>query len=328
MASFASRISNLPSGYIARSPNRTDIKACTEVVRAVDIAFCGETTSTEIELEGDLFSHSVHGDRGTAVICKGEGVVGFINIFDELEDSDGVFFDIFLSPEISQEDAIAIANVLIENMESYATELMHEYGISEAPLKTALYESDFGLLKGLELHNYDYHRTYWRMKILHSDNQPTFSVPEGYEVTQFTHSEAALQEVHEVQTAAFADYYDFNPTSWENWQKWFIEPQNDSSTWRLVFKDGELVGYIMGNTRFKSENFGYVASLAVLREHRGKGIARALLLDMFVRDKKCGMVGTILHGDSANPTGAMKLYSSVGMETDRVYLGYRKNLSL
>ncbi len=325
---FASRLKDLPSGYHARTPQRSDIKACTEIVRAVDIAFCGETTSTEIELEGDLFSHSVHGDRGTALICKGDEVVGFINVFDELKDNRGVFFDIFESPSISEDDAVEISNVLIENMEIYAKELMSEYGITEAPLKTGLYESDFGFLRGLQTKSYNYHRTYWRMKIEHQESQPQPNFPEGYEVSQYVDSEEALREVHNVQTTAFADYYDFNPTSWESWQQWFAEPLNDSSKWRLVRHSGELVGYIMGNKRFEAEKFGYVASIGVLREHRGKGIARALLLDMFIRDKQRGMIGTILHGDSSNPTGAMKLYASVGMETDRVYLGYRKDFNI
>ncbi len=323
--SFAERLTNLPSGFVARTPERSDIKACTKVVRDVDLACCGETTTTEIELEADLFSHSTHGPAGTAVILTNDEVVGFINIFDELKDNRGVFYDIFISPSISKHLSTEIAIELIKNMEKYSAELMHEYELIQAPIKTGVYENDIGLLNGIEQTEYQYHRTYWRMKILFDGQLPTPEFPAGYEITKYEDSDASLKEIHEVQKTAFADYYDFNPTSFENWKKWYEEPMNDSSTWRLVRYNGELIGYIMGNKRFEEENFGYVASIGVLREHRGKGIARALLLDMFERDRLRGMKGTLLHGDSSNPTGAMKLYASVGMQTDRVYLGYRKD---
>lgn len=325
---FAARLTSLPAGFTARSTTRDDIAVCTKIVRDVDIACCGETTSTEIELEGDLFNHSAHGERGTAVICKDEQVVSFINIFDELTDNRGVFFDIFVSPEIDEKTTELISIELINKMEDYTAELMREYGMTSAPLKSGVYENDRGLVNALEATKCEYHRTYWRMKIMHTrqTTQPVF--PEGYEVTTYVNSDEALREIHNVQITAFKDYYDFNPTSYENWQKWFAEPMTDSSTWRLVRKDSELIGYIMGNKRFEAENYGYVASIGVLREHRGKGIARALLQDMFIRDKERGMLGTILHGDSSNPTGAMKLYASVGMETDRVYLGYRKEFNI
>ena len=325
---FAERLINLPSAFSARNVERDDISACTKVVREVDTACCGETTSTELELEADLFSNSVHGNRGTAVITKDEVVVGFINVFDELSDSRGAFFDIFISPSIEIGLITEIAVELIKQMEIYVAELMEEQGIKRAPLKTGVYENDLGLRNGIEKMNCEYHRTYWRMKIKHDSTIPEPVFPSGYIIEPYHHSESALREVHKVQTTAFADYYDFNPTSWENWQKWFEEPLNDHTTWRLVRKDGELIGYIMGNKRFEEENYGYVASLGVLREHRGKGIARALLLDMFKRDQERGFTGTLLHGDSSNPTGAMKLYASVGMETDRVYLGYRKDFSI
>lgn len=326
--SFAERLTALPEAFAARSPEKSDIPACTKVVREVDTVCCGESNTTEIELEADLFNHSVHGDRGTAVITHKDEIVGFINVFDELQDNRGAFFDIFVSPKINQTLSTEIVVSIVKQVEIYVAELMGEYGIKSAPLKTGVYEKDTALVKGLELMECKYHRTYWRMKIDHNSEQVTTSFPPGYLIEEYVHSDSALQEVYQVQSTAFQDYYDFNPISFENWQKWFEEPMNDSSTWRLVRKDGQLVGYIMGNKRFETENYGYVASIGVLREHRGKGIARALLLDMFLRDKNRGLRGTLLHGDSANPTGAMKLYSSVGMKTDRVYLGYRKEFSI
>jgi ribosomal protein S18 acetylase RimI-like enzyme len=82
----------------------------------------------------------------------------------------------------------------------------------------------------------------------------------------------------------------------------------------------------MGSNRYAEERYGYIASIGVLREHRSKGLAKVLLMDAFNRDLRMGNIGTILHGDSSNPTGAMKLYENVGMVQDRAYVAYRKSV--
>ena len=91
--------------------------------------------------------------------------------------------------------------------------------------------------------------------------------------------------------------------------------------------NGAIVGYLMGSRRFDDEKYGYIASIGVLREHRSRGLAKALLVDAFNRDSRLGNIGTILHGDSSNPTGAMKLYEHVGMVQDRAYVAYRKSVT-
>ena len=326
--SFASRLTSLPDGFVARPTTKDDVAACTQVLRDVDIASCGETTSTELEVAADIFSPLANGDRGTAVICQGNEVVAFINTFDEMKDNRGLFFDIFESPKLNHQDAVAISIELINNVEKYTADLMREYGIAEAPIKTALYDSDLGFLEALEKTSYNFHRTFWRMKKEHLEELLSPAIHPDYELCEYEASEEVLQAIHKVNNLAFEDYYDFNPKTFESWKKWVDEPMNDPDLWRLIRHEGQVVGFIMGNKRFEEEEYGYVAVIGVLREHRGKGLARTLLLDMFKRDQERGMQGTILHGDSSNPTGAMKLYESVGMRTDRIYRGYRKEFSI
>ena len=63
---------------------------------------------------------------------------------------------------------------------------------------------------------------------------------------------------------------------------------------------------------------GYVRSLGVLREYRGRGLARLLLERAFDYYRGRGMVGVQLGVDSASPTGANHLYEKVGMTPHRV----------
>jgi ribosomal protein S18 acetylase RimI-like enzyme len=64
------------------------------------------------------------------------------------------------------------------------------------------------------------------------------------------------------------------------------------------------------------ENGAYVDEVSVRRRWRGRGLARALLLELFTELRRRGVLRVHLHVDSANPTGAMRLYGSVGMTAE------------
>jgi GNAT superfamily N-acetyltransferase len=88
--------------------------------------------------------------------------------------------------------------------------------------------------------------------------------------------------------------------------------------WNLrvaVAPDGEVVGavvvYLSGTT-------GYVDKLAVRRDRRGLGLARALLADAFTQARAQGALRSELSTDSR--TGALGLYERVGMEVTSVWV--------
>ncbi len=64
----------------------------------------------------------------------------------------------------------------------------------------------------------------------------------------------------------------------------------------------------------------WIAQLAVAREHRGRGLARALLVESFGRGRRAGCARAGLDTDAR--TGARGLYERVGMRivrTETVY---------
>ncbi len=61
---------------------------------------------------------------------------------------------------------------------------------------------------------------------------------------------------------------------------------------------------------------GYVAALGVARPWRGKGLGRALLLRTFAEFYARGVPRVTLGVDAESPTGATKLYESVGMSIE------------
>jgi ribosomal protein S18 acetylase RimI-like enzyme len=320
---LSSYFEKLPAGFSLRSTTADDVEACTQLVRAVDLAACGETTTTVAELEGDILHPLIVRHESSVVIEHDGNIVALLTCFIESADNRNIFFDFFINPamdlDLAKEISLASVRATEHLTAAVATSLQRDSEIC----KTALYEADAAFLLALKERNFDYHRTFWRMSRPVTEER-AITLPTDYSLEDFVDSEENIRELHYVQTTSFMDYYDFHPLSLEAWIEQLSSGVNDKSLWRVMKYKGAMVGYLMGSNRYISEKFGYVASIGVLREHRSQGLAKALLLDAFNRDARLGNLGTILHGDSSNPTGAMKLYEHVGMVQDRAYVAYRK----
>ncbi len=71
---------------------------------------------------------------------------------------------------------------------------------------------------------------------------------------------------------------------------------------------------------------GEVDTLAVLREHRKKGLGRALLVQSLHTMHDEGMQATHLYADADNLTGAMRLYKDVGFRVRKTSMAFRKTI--
>ena len=67
-----------------------------------------------------------------------------------------------------------------------------------------------------------------------------------------------------------------------------------------------------------AEGTGYVDQLAVRRDRRGLGLARALLVDAFALARDHGATASELSTDTR--TGALGLYEKVGMEVSSEWI--------
>ena len=81
---------------------------------------------------------------------------------------------------------------------------------------------------------------------------------------------------------------------------------------------GEVVGVVVIVLAGDALDEGYVDQLAVRRDQRGRGLARALLADAFAAARERGASRSTLATDSR--TGALGLYEKVGMEVTSTWL--------
>lgn len=167
-------------------------------------------------------------------------------------------------------------------------------------------------------------RRFYEMAIT-LDGPPTVRpLPEGLELAGVT--EADARDFHSTIDESFADHWEHHGRPFEEW--WATrsaDPDLDLSWW-FVVRDGHRSVAAIRNVPARNGGV-YVATLGVLRSHRGRGLARALLLHTFARAWDAGMPRVSLGVDATSPTGATALYRSVGMGVELESVVREKRLS-
>jgi mycothiol synthase len=162
------------------------------------------------------------------------------------------------------------------------------------------------------------------------NDQPDAPLPAGFEIREVR--EEHVRRIWEAANEAFRDGNDYRPPGEEQYAEFLRDPlQQDRSLWRIAW-DGDTVagqvrGYIneeanaaMGTTR------GWVEHISVARPYRHRGLARALINATFGALRGRGMTEGVLGVDATNPTGALRVYESMGFSPISRSTTYRKRL--
>ena len=186
-------------------------------------------------------------------------------------------------------------------------------------LTAGLYETEVAMRTAYERAGLEVETVYWRM-ILQFDRPDELErpvIPEGYEIRSVNPDDDAVMALgYEIYHDTFSEHHGFGDsrTSLEDYaNNWRTAESYDPSAWWFAYKQGELVGMLMGDNRRAEQGYGYVPAIGVRKSERGQGIARALLLTAFGYWRDAGREGVQLGVDTGNATGATRLYESVGM---------------
>jgi ribosomal protein S18 acetylase RimI-like enzyme len=146
-------------------------------------------------------------------------------------------------------------------------------------------------------------------------------LPEGYSFRPFELGRDD-RDVYEVVERAFSEWPDRDPYTYEDWRAGTVDMESFDPALQIVIdREGEVVG---AANLIDPGAEGWVHQLAVGREHRGRGLGRALLQQAFVRFHARGRASVGLSTDSR--TGALGLYEHVGMRVTRSYTHHAKHL--
>jgi mycothiol synthase len=133
---------------------------------------------------------------------------------------------------------------------------------------------------------------------------------DGDAIRTMAWAEPDLSTMHRIVDTAFEDHFGHEPVTFADWQRDTAGFCADPSLFWIATVDSEPAAALYGCELPES---GYVDTLGTLREFRGRGLGRALLLTAFAEFARRGVRRVSLGVDATSPTGAVGLYESVGM---------------
>ena len=181
-------------------------------------------------------------------------------------------------------------------------------------------EAGHNLLKN---NGYSLVRYFWRMEIKLQEAQPALNLPAGIELRPFIKNEHAVA-VWQADNEAFRDHWGSHDRTFQEWSHAkFGNPNFDPTLWMIAWDGNEVAGF--SQNRFR-KGIGWIGTIAVRRPWRGKSLGIALMRQTFDEFYKRGTTIIGLGVDSANLTGATRLYERAGMYVAGEFALYEKEL--
>ncbi len=169
-------------------------------------------------------------------------------------------------------------------------------------------------------------RWYFTMHRPNLDDIPDAPLPAGLELRPLMPDHQRL--VWEADVEAFRDHWQAREPSDTDRASLFAKTEFDPALW-VVAWDGDEVAGVVAPWIWREENAalgvarGWLERISVRRPWRGRGLGRALTAEGLRRIRDAGMTDAMLGVDADNPTGALRLYESLGFVPTQRTTAYR-----
>jgi len=158
-------------------------------------------------------------------------------------------------------------------------------------------------------------RYFWQLERNLADPIPTLELPAPLRLVNVTSERA--EDIRAAKNAAFRDHWGSQPSPREAWDGWLGMPARRFDLSFLALDQEEVVGLVIvevneddwGRQGFTSS---YISLVGVVAAWRRRGVAPALLAASMTASRDAGLERTILDVDTANPSGALGLYTGMG----------------
>jgi len=173
--------------------------------------------------------------------------------------------------------------------------------------------------------------TSWILELPEGAEIAASALPDGVEIRPVVLGQDEQQAYRTVEDA-FGEWPDRDPVSFEDWAAVVLR-RPGFEAWQLLVAVERPTGPGAGSEAedvvgvcfvTPSRDTGWVQYLAVRRDRRGRGLARALLLRAFGEARSRGMSRAELSTDTR--TGALDLYLHVGMRVKETFVHWAKDL--
>ena len=132
------------------------------------------------------------------------------------------------------------------------------------------------------------------------------------------------EQIRQAHNDAFRDHRNSSPIPSEHWEHLSNSVTLRTGQSRIVLEGGRVLAYAMAQ-EFQP-GVSHIGLVGTRREARGRGLAKDVLIGSLRSAKQAGYRVSELEVDSTSPTGADRLYRSVGYEPVRVISRYIRDV--
>jgi mycothiol synthase len=197
-----------------------------------------------------------------------------------------------------------------------------------AALRTGVEDSLEARLALVEKSGFRPVRYFYRMRRDLRRPIDSYNLPEGLTLRQYTTADEL--PLLEAFNESFADHWNFEPATIEDWQTWVVRTKEFRPEFSYLALDGEeIAGFLVSEVRGEENrrhgtNQSWIGELGTRRPYRRRGIASALLSISLHAFQAAGLDYAILGVDTENPTGALGLYERLSFEPIRRFISFEK----
>jgi mycothiol synthase len=296
-----------PSGP-GRPATTADLDAIVALFHASDARVTDEPESMHEYLTWIWGMSYVDLERDSRVLPGGDGVDAFVQIVCD-PDGGPARLDWTVHPRLGLEPTAA-------TLLDWAEAQRAIRGV-EQPLRTNVMDGDDAGKAFLERRGYTQVRMSWDMTRDLSPDDRTAAPSPGVTVRTFRAGEESV--LHRVADTSFEDHWDHVPWTLESFTESMLAAPWEPDLTFFAEVDGRVGGELIA---LPFDDRGYIASVGVLREFRGRGAATAMMRQAFAAFAERGLPRVELSVDAASPTGAVSLYEGLGMRAVRSYVSF------
>lgn len=309
----------LPTGYVVRHPSPRDSGEVTQVVVAGDIADFGEPNFTEDDLLDDWKRPRFDLGHDAWVLAGPTGrIVGYAFVWEAQPGAD-IEADAFVLPEYQGR---GLGNLLFDVIEERALEVAAGRAMQLGIYASKVNEGKRALL---EKHGFVAVHSVLRLKIDLEHRPPEAAEPPaGVVLRAFGPDDEPA--VRATMLEVFEGHRRYTPRRFDEWLDLRLQhPAFDPALWRVAEADAEgaVVGaalvYDVGGT-------GYMSSLAVRSDWRGRGVGPALLRDAFAALRERGQMRVLISLDADAAPEMVRMFEAAGMRVHEQHDWFEKAL--
>jgi mycothiol synthase len=308
-----------------------DLPALVALTNQVDAYDQMERATTLAELEHEWASPSYYPETDCFMAWDNGRLVGYADIFLRIGDAESTCYSWGLVHPEWRRRGLGLR--LMDKIYRRATERLAEIDHGEVYFGGSCRSEETGRRALFEAFGMQLVRYFVNLARPLNGDLPPVEIPAGYRLRPFERERDA-EAVWRVENLAFRDHWGTTDIPLDEFIHYQLELPHFRPELSVVAEEeatGQIVGLSMNEIgpdwiKQTGRQEGYVHTLAVLRQARGKGLGTALLVHSLHVLHKEGMEGAHLNADAENLTGAIHLYERAGFKARKTYIAYRKSL--